>query len=132
MTATPGQPPDLYTRWWRKVAGEVTDTDITSAWQMTFPADREFWTELDGVTAERDQLREAYEQQRLQLLQARGEKDDLAARADNLRGRLAAVLDKFTRGSDGYRARLSGLVLKREYRGAGLPVPDRLSYLEDQ
>jgi hypothetical protein len=44
--------------------------------------------------------------------------------------RYECLLDRFSRGSDGYRARLSGVVLAREYRDAGLPVPDRLSHLE--
>jgi hypothetical protein len=47
-----------------------------------------------------------------------------------LRNRCGRLLGEFGRGSDGYRARLSGTVLAREYRDAGLPVPDRLSHLE--
>jgi hypothetical protein len=42
--------PGLYARWWRDVAG-ASDEAIGSAWRMTFPADRKFWTELDAKLA---------------------------------------------------------------------------------
>jgi hypothetical protein len=45
-----GEPPALYARWWRDVAG-ASDDAIGSAWRMTFPADRKFWTELDAKLA---------------------------------------------------------------------------------
>jgi hypothetical protein len=49
-----------------------------------------------------------------------------------LRNRCGRLLGEFGRGSDGYRARLSGVVLAREYHDAGLQVPDRLAHLEGQ
>jgi hypothetical protein len=42
------------------------------------------------------------------------------------------ILAGFKRGSDGYRARLSGVNLMRAYEAIGRPVPDRLRHLEGQ
>jgi hypothetical protein len=49
-----------------------------------------------------------------------------------LRKRHEQLLDSFAPASDGFRARLSGVILGREYRDAGLPVPDRLAHLKSQ
>lgn len=68
-------------------------------------------TAIGGLRAGRDEARE-------QLTRA--------ADAANV------VLDLFTRGSDGYRARISGVNLMRAYKAIGRPVPDRLKHLEGQ
>ena len=54
------------------------------------------------------------------------------AETRQLRERYQQLLDRFGRSSDGYHARLSGVVLMREYRDAGLPVPARLEHLAGQ
>lgn len=63
---------------------------------------------------------------------APADRDDLAARADNLRAVLTAVLAWFGNNGSGHYARVSGLVLARAYRDAGLPLPDSLSHLAGQ
>jgi hypothetical protein len=44
-----GQPPALYTRWYRIDVAEATDADVATAWRMTPAPDREFWRELDAA-----------------------------------------------------------------------------------
>jgi uncharacterized protein (DUF4415 family) len=53
-------------------------------------------------------------------------------RAEVITEVLADVLGWFHNGGDGYRARVSGVRLVREYKRATLPVPDRLRHLEGQ
>lgn len=44
----------------------------------------------------------------------------------------SAILAEFKRGSDGYRARLSGVNLMRAYKAIGRPLPDCLRHMEGQ
>lgn len=63
FTEKPGReadsgPPELYARWYRCDAGEAPDGEISGAWGMTFPADREFWTGLAAAQAGSAALRD--------------------------------------------------------------------------
>lgn len=87
------------------------------------------WTELlregNELRSELAVQRAAFEDLTGQLAGAREQLGQVADAA-------SVVLDAFTRGSDGYRARLSGVTLMRAYKAIGRPAPDRLKHLEGQ
>lgn len=81
--------------------------------------------QLATVTAARDEYRDNA------ILHVR-ERNDLAARADNLRDRHARILGLFTGNGSGYTARLSGVVLARAYSDGGIELPGSLRHLAGQ
>lgn len=89
--------------------------------------------EAVGVLAERlIEAGNALDDYRAQLLQARGEAAETSAELTRVKQLHADWLGRFFRGSAGWDARVSGLVLARAYRDAGLPLPGSLSHLAGQ
>lgn len=84
------------------------------------------------VEAERDQLREAHERQRLELLQAQGEAAETAAELVRVKQLHAGLLGEVKPNGGGYTFRTTGVLLARRYAAANLPLRDDLSKLAGQ
>jgi hypothetical protein len=86
-------------------------------------------TQLRDALAAAEQERDVA---RARLALTETERDQLAAELIRVKQLHAEWLGRFFRGSAGWDARVSGVVLARAYRDANLPVREDLSHLAGQ